>query len=150
MHRPQFAFSTPPECLDEAFSYYFDGFLTTALSLPAAQTVRGIPLRMQTDQPFLWRGVRIKAATGVVASLRFVDAFGNRLSDTIQSLDLTFSPSQLTNIGALAIAWEPELVCPPGAVILVDANNTGTAGQLQITLLGDKRYPRETILPRCA
>jgi hypothetical protein len=125
IYRPQFPYPTPEGFQDEEFEYYYDSSNTPALNtanLSVGQIVANIPLPLQQDAPFFWRGLILdnpKAAFGV----RFRDAAGNYLSDDFVNVGL-YSPippgSQHPPVGNAPIAIEPEIPCPLGGVLYVD------------------------------
>lgn len=121
-YRPQFLYSTPEKFKDEDFIHYFDQHNTTqlnnALSLAAGGTIIGIPLQLETDAPFFWRGLKIDGPANYAVRLR--DPYGNYLTDDYVPLPLGFSPDAPTVAGSPVIPMEPEVPCPAGSVILVD------------------------------
>jgi hypothetical protein len=159
MYRPQFAFPTPDDCRDEEFSYTFDKTNTPQLEVPAGVITNGIPLKMQTDAPFFWRATRANPASALSAFIRWRDAYGNDLGSGFDRFTnkpayidvfLISAPSFISGIGSLSVVEESELYCPAGAVLLIDIDNTaGSAGNLELTLLGVKRFPRDPSLGRC-
>jgi hypothetical protein len=129
VQRPQFAYHTPDECQDESFVYYFDGHTVSALTkittLAVGGEIRGIPLPTQTDGTFCWRAVRVaNVPANFQLGIQFIDPFGNELSDTYIPVDLSEHPSALPEFFFL-VPNEPEIVCPPGSVILVNLKRLG-------------------------
>lgn len=151
MYRPQFAYPTPPDCRDEAFSYYFDDSNTPALLIGNGATINGIVLQTQNDAPFFWHAIKFNnPSSNLQPFIRLRDAFGNYLMNDYIDANLIAFPSFIKQIGALPITREPELYCPAGSVILLDVQNTqGAAGNLEVTMLGVKRYPKNPSFGRC-
>jgi hypothetical protein len=99
IYRPQFAYATPPGCRDIDYVYYFDGSNTPLLNQNVSGlTIPNIPLVLEQDAPFYWRGIKVNALRetngGVPDSyeipdlkVRFEDHLNNKLSLTI-----TFRP----------------------------------------------------------
>lgn len=129
MRQVQFPFPDPPEGYAwEEFEYSFDSTNTPALAtqLATGQSLLNIPLALQSDAPFLWRGIQVYFPQQFLG-LRFRDAFGRFLSDdfvpssaysSFQSLN-----GSLPGIGIVLV--EPGLECPKGSVILLDLANIG-------------------------
>lgn len=160
MYRPQFPYVTESGCRYEDFVYYFDGsnvpMLNTSIS---GKRIENIPLPLEQDAPFLWRGVKV-GATRVLSSgvpsaylspnfnVRLRDCYDNDLSDDyvpatqygFAENPLTFSSSLLTGPPAVL---EPEIYCPPGGVIIAFLNCPTALGELSyfasFALFGVKR-----------
>ncbi len=98
VYRPQFAYKTPDGCRDEEFTYFFDGSNTPLLYTDiSGKTINNIPLVMERDAPFYWRGIKVAAQSsasgpngsvgGITGydipnvSLQFQDCYQNNLSD---------------------------------------------------------------------
>jgi hypothetical protein len=152
-YRAQFPYPTPDACQDEPFSYVFNilnqPLLETAIA--AASETRGIPLRTESDAPFLWMATRFENGLGLKVRLQGPDE--RFLDDDYIFTYLYTAP--LNNIaghgGGQAIAEEPFIWVPAGAVLLVNFKND-TAGNLtpgQITLIGAKRRPVNPIMETC-
>lgn len=145
-YRPQFVFAVPAGFRDEQFHYAFSALNTPSLSgtLAAGQEVADIPLLLQSDTEFRWRGVKI-ASTPAGSSLkaRFRDCFGNFLSDEYVPINCYAVGSGLGGyIGTVPVPLEEELVCPPGGVVWLGLQNpTAIPVSLAITvsLFGVKR-----------
>jgi hypothetical protein len=60
-YRPQFAYPTSRGCRDEDFVYYFDGSNVPLLAngLAAGVEIDYIPLPLDQDAPFYWRGWKV-------------------------------------------------------------------------------------------
>jgi hypothetical protein len=150
--RPQFVFPVPPDCRDEQFHYFFDSLTTPALSgtIPTLGTVDSIPLLLQPDTEFHWRGIKISGDDGSSLAVMFQDPYGHFLSDTYVPANAYAVPSGIGNlIGSQTVPQESAIICPPGGVIWIYLQNP-TAGtytiDIEVTLLGVKRI-RDT---RCA
>lgn len=122
MYRPQFTYPTPSEFDDKDFVAYFDQTNTTqlnaALSLAAGATIIGIPLVLQSDAPFFWRGIKINGPSNF--GVRFRDPYGNYMSSDYLPLPLDYEPQEPAVIGSNPVVLEPQVRCPAGSVILVD------------------------------
>lgn len=115
---------------DEPFDYYFE------LPNTALGQLRSVPLTMDGDADFFWRGIGgYDAGDGGLQYLRFMDAFGNYLdNDFIQ---------QENALGAAPYARPilPEVCCPAYSVISVDQiEYAGEDAQANIVLRGVKRF----------
>lgn len=148
MYRPQFPYPCPSGYEDGDFDHYFDYRNTPLLnntSLAAATAILNIGLNLQSDQPFLWRGIYVKGinASDPVVSAQFKDPYGNYLSDQFVPLDLSVAPDG-TALYFLNIALEPGIACPAGSVVWLNLYNqtTGAADitKVRVTLSGVKRY----------
>jgi hypothetical protein len=166
IYRPQFAYPTPPGCRDIDYVYFFDGsntpllnqdFSGRDLSVPAS----GVPLTLEQDVPFFWRGVKVGALRVTVSgapslyeypdmTVRFKDPYENFLStDPLPAVNYgfpsnpwAFNDSKLT--GA-PVPLEGEIYCPPGSVVwfyLSVHNFQSLNGRYfpQVALYGVKRY----------
>lgn len=156
MYRPQFPYPLKDHFEDGDFDQYFDYRNTPQLnntSLAASTYIWNIPLTLQTDQPFMWRGVQVKGINGAdpVVSFQFQDPFRNYLSDQFVPLDLVVAPNA-TGLYFLNILVEPEIRCPNGAVVWMHLYNQTTSSQditkVRVTLSGVKRYVKKAV--RCA
>jgi len=148
MYRPHFPYLTPPGFEDGDFDQYFDYRNTPLLnntSLAAATAILNIGLNLQSDQPFLLRGIQVKGINGAdpVVSAQFKDPFGNYLSDQFVPLDLSVSPDTQA-LYFLNVIIEPGLACPAGSVVWLNLYNqtTGSADitKVRVNLSGVKRY----------
>ena len=123
-YRPQFVYPPPPEgWRDEDFEYSFD-----LSNLPAFQLVLGlgaqindIVLQLDRDAEFRWRAIQV-SNPGSQLGLRFQTPDGTFLQNDYAPME-NFSgfPGASGGIpGGEPVALEPEVVCPPGSVILLD------------------------------
>lgn len=136
--RPQFAYPTPDGCTDEDFIYVFDGSNTPLLNQDISnKTLTNIPLILDRDWPFYWRGWKVGAIRETTSnlpnqyeipnlSLQLQDCYLNNLSDGPVAAVLSGfpqNPLQLFNkhsvLSGPPVSLEPELYCPPGGYILV-------------------------------
>lgn len=120
---------------DEPYDMYFE------LDATASQVRGGVPLSMDTDADFFWRGISgySNEEDGIgLLKLKFKDAFGNQLSsdDVLQANEVGVAPN--------ARPMFPECVCPAYSTLTVDATEyTGHATTLRFVLRGVKRYRDE-------
>ena len=149
IYRPQFAYPPVPDCLPEQFSYTFDSTNVTQLgiAIPSGSQVLSIPLPLQPDAPFSWRGFKFDQS---LLSMRIQDPWGNYLENDFTLVDLYTAAQGNNAVGALPAVWEPSIECPAGAVIRISLqnNSSGPVTPGKITLLGIKR--RDPSLARCA
>ena len=139
---PQFAYPAAPRGLrEDQFSYSFDATNTPGLvaSIPANGITREIPLQLQTDAIFMLRAISIAAAN---LSIQIRDTFGRVLNDDYTPISVAYQPSGIAIAGGLFIPMEPEVLCTPGGIFLLDfQNNTGgSIAPPKITMYGTKRY----------
>lgn len=122
-YRPQFAYPpTPDGWIDEEFEYYFDPVNTPGLNVSVTgQIALKIPLQLQKDAEFIWRGVQISGNTGPL-QVRLYDAFDHELAATLVEVDREYSATLNGGppIGRLPIPMEPEIRCPPGGFLQID------------------------------
>jgi len=152
MYRPQFAYSTLPGCKDEDFVYFFDGsntpFLNQSLS---GLSIANIPLILDQDAPFYWRGIKIDMrTTGAVppnVNVKLRDCYQNDLSDgLVPATQYGFPQNPVTfngqNYTGAPVPLEPEIYCPRGGVILLflSAPALANPSYLSVTLFGVKRF----------
>lgn len=152
MYRPQFAYSTPPGCRDEDFVYYFDGSNIPLLNQSiSGLTIPNIPLPLDQDAPFYWRGIKVDIrTTGTVApnvQVKFQDCYQNDLSDgLVPATQYGFAQNPITFQGANytgpPVPFEPEIYCPRGGYILLFLRAPALANPtfLFATLFGVKRF----------
>lgn len=150
MYRPQFPYAPAPSGYrDDDFDYYFD-FTTVALlnntGLATGAIIQNIQLPLQSDAPFLWKGVQVKGVNGAdpIVAVQFKDAHSNYLSDDFVPLDLYVSPNGTSpQAGFLGIVWEPPILCPAGSTIWLNLKNQTSGTQditkVRLTLNGAKR-----------
>lgn len=119
---PQFVYPTPDGFQDQDFVHYYDqlseALLSSALSLSVGSEIVGIPLTLQNDAPFLWRGVKVNGPTNF--GIRFRDQAGNYLSEDYVPLPLGYAPDLQAILGVPPVVLEPEIPCHPGGVVWVD------------------------------
>ena len=152
-YRPQFAYRTPPGCRDLDFTYVFDGSNVPVLAtnLAGASSFE-IPLPLERDAPFLWRGLKVNATltAGLVygfpnVSVQFTDPYLNPLSDGLVPATLYGFPSNpMQFLGQLLtgppVPLEDEIFCPAGSVVLVTVSAGAAQAFLSFSLHGVKRY----------
>jgi len=148
--RQQFPFPTPPDCVDEDFVYVFNSNNVAILgtSIAAAAEVRDIPLQLEPDAPFLWRGLSVESSNLMI---RFKDPAGNFLSNGYAPINLYACPAGISAEQGQPVALEADagggqgaIFCPAGSIIQVFFyNNTvGSLTPTPIQLVGVKRFPR--------
>jgi len=152
MYRPQFAYSTLPGCKDEDFVYFFDGSNTPFLNQSvSALSIPYIPLILDQDAPFYWRGIKIDMrTTGAVppnVNVKLRDCYQNDLSDgLVPATQYGFPQNPVTfngqNYTGAPVPLEPEIYCPRGGVILFffEAPTLANPSYLSVTLFGVKRF----------
>lgn len=152
MYRPQFAYSTLPGCKDEDFVYFFDGSNTPFLNQSvSALSIPYIPLILDQDAPFYWRGIKIDMrTTGAVhpnVNVKLRDCYQNDLSDgLVPATQYGFPQNPVTfngqNYTGAPVPLEPEIYCPRGGVILFffEAPTLANSSYLSVTLFGVKRF----------
>jgi len=152
MYRPQFAYSTLPGCKDEDFVYFFDGSNTPFLNQSvSALSIPYIPLILDQDAPFYWRGIKIDMrTTGAVppnVNVKLRDCYQNDLSDgLVPATQYGFPQNPVTfngqNYTGAPVPLEPEIYCPRGGVILffLEAPTLANPSYLSVTLFGVKRF----------
>jgi len=165
MYRPQFAYQTPDGCRDEDFIYFFDGSNTPALANDISNTSPfQIPLQLQQDAPFFWRGVKVNAIRETTngnpaqyeapnITVQFQDCYQNNLSDDlVPATQYGFSivPVALNSgfiLGA-PVPLEGDIYCPPGGTVYVSIT-APPLGSLPVNkyfvslaLYGVKRFKR--------
>ena len=156
MYRPQFAYQTPPKCRDEEFVYYFDGSNTPmlAIDLSTVTLIEHIPLVLEQDAPFYWRGVKaeIRAAGGGPGqpdmAIRFRDCYQNDLMDNYVPATqwgfpmnpVSFNNGDYTGVPTLL---ESEIYCPRGGVLeffVLPGASLARQTYAFVTLFGVKRF----------
>jgi hypothetical protein len=154
IYRAQFAYPTPPGCRDEDFVYFFDGSFIPMLNQDVTGlTLSNIPLPLQQDAPFYWRGLKVelRSAGGGPAIpdfyVKFQDCYLNDLSDGLVSAvtygfaqnPVTFNNADYT--GA-PVPLEPEIYCPAGGLIqfFLKGPASGSPVYPMVTLFGVKRF----------
>lgn len=117
-YRPQYAYPPPPPgWKDEEFEYIFDVADTPALAiLPSYR----IPLQLQQDAEYRFRAFQISGNTGKLL-VRFWSPDGFILSQVQIENDLAYSAAVGPSpVGKLPVPLPDEIVCPPGAALLID------------------------------
>jgi hypothetical protein len=153
IYRPQFAYATPGGCRDEDFIYAFDGSNTPLLNQDVSgQTIGNIPLILQQDAPFYWRGIKVglRQPTEYVlpnVNVQFQDCYQNNLSDDlVPATQYGFSQNPLAFSSAVLTGppyvLDSEIYCPPGGYILLflQAPVLSAVSLLQVSLYGVKRF----------
>lgn len=160
MYRPQFAYSTPPGCRDEEFTYFFDGSNTPLLNQDfTGITVENIPLVLEQDAPFYWRGWKFAVRAGAAGcppvfsgaydtpdmDIRLRDVYENDLQDTwVPATQYGFAMNPISFNGQLLtgppFALGAEIYCPPGGVILLFLRGQSNGFYPEIALYGVKRF----------
>lgn len=150
MYRPQFPYATPPGCRDEDVVYTFDGSNVPlfAAGLVAGQVIPEIPLPLQQDAPFYWRGWKFEARkvgggpSAPDINIRLRDVYDNYLSDDfVPAVEYGFVQDEAFPISTPPVILEPEIYCPRGGVLYVflqGGNFLGTFDPI-LTLFGVKR-----------
>jgi len=164
LYRPQFAYQTPDGCREEDFIYVFDGTNTPALNQNLNNVnfapPNAIPLNLDQDVPFLWRGIKIgpmrETTSGTPVayllpniSVQFRDPYNNDLSiGLVPATHYGFPQNPVTyNSGLYGGNPVPidEIYCPPGGVVQLFLS-AGALGSLplqfflSVSLHGVKRY----------
>ena len=129
IYRPQFPYLTPEGFQDEEFHYYFDSNDQPALSvgsLAVGQSLSGIPLVLQTDAPFLWRGLIIDNPSAAFA-VRFRAPDGTYLSDDFVPIGFysPIPPADHPPVGNSPTVLDFEIPCEKGSVVYLDIKRTG-------------------------
>jgi hypothetical protein len=153
-HRPHFAYQTPAGYVDERAEFPFDyrnAPSFNSASVPYLQYMESIPLRLDADAEFRWRGISWEYPdpgffyVGQIA-IRLRDAYGNYLSsDFIPILNYAQAyhimqpwndtgglnnpapPSPPTFVspfvGGMAVPFADEIICPASSVLWLDIQN---------------------------
>lgn len=166
-YRPHFAYRTPDGFTDERAQYPFDYRQAPgATALAFGKIQLNIPLRLDSDSRFMWRGISWEYPDTVFflcgqIAIRIRDCFGNYLSsDFVPILNYAqgsyvlqpwsgVSPPDgpfLTApfAGGMSVAFPDEIECPPSGVIQFDilgisSLNAGNVGRFMVR--GVKRRP---------
>jgi hypothetical protein len=159
IYRPQFPYATPPGCRDVDFVYFFDGSNTPLLNQDiSGLTIPYIPLVLDQDTPFFWRGWKVNAnrftnggAPGNYQlpnfGVRWEDPYNNFLSDDYVPATMYGFPSNPWQVNNALLTGPPvpisEIYCPPGAVVtlyLKAGTLSPTSQFASVSLHGVKRY----------
>ena len=148
IYRPQFAYPTPDGFRDQETEQFFDsqafGLLNPQVGDPPI--IYDIPLTLDPDADFRWRGEKFDHATLSNFGVRFRDCHLNYLSDDFIPVWLVFiGPSLSARGGGQGITHEPEILCPATGVVMMDIKSFDTVpwttgGPGNVTLCGVKRY----------
>lgn len=114
---------------DEPFDYYFE--------LPVAASARrqGTPMKMDGDADFFWRGVGGYSADEGRQYLRWIDPFGNYLSNAY------VAEENELGVAPYARPMLPEVCCPAYSVLSADqVAMAAAAAQANVVLRGVKRF----------
>lgn len=154
---PQYTAPTPEGFRDVDFDHFYDALPSSgpyylpqlALTVGDPNPVLNIPLRIDPDAPFIWRGIKIGIHN---IGIRLRDPWGNFLCPDNQFVPMfLFSAAavrQGTGESGPGCVIEPETECPPQSVIYVDlfsfeAVPWTLGGPNQILLTGVKRYRQD-------
>jgi hypothetical protein len=143
IYRPQFSYPSIPDCREEQFHYAYDSTNASGLgtSIAAGAFLLNVPLSLQPDAAFLWRGFKV-ADSGL--AIRFKDPYGNYLSPCPIPIALYADTPLDTNsdAGGFCIPWPQGIYCPPGGAVNVDFYNptSGALTPTAIALYGLKRF----------
>jgi len=145
LYRPQFPYASVPECTEEQFHYTFDSNNTSAMgnSIPAGGLLLNVPLPLEPDAAFLWRGFKIRDTD---LAVRLKDPYGNYLSMAFIPVAL-YGDTPIDSTGSeggFCVPWGQGIYCPLGGNVFVDFYNP-TDGALiptAIALYGLKRFIR--------
>lgn len=156
MYRPQFPYPPPPGgCHDEPYEYFYDSSTMQVVPIAALAYAFSILFALDKDAEFRWRGFKIGIENvSIPLEVQWKDANGNVLSDVVSNTvgDLATINTALyavgsgftPNFGGIAVPWDEEIVCPPGAVIESNWFNANAAASVSVptsvSLLGVKRY----------
>lgn len=126
-YRPQFAYEQAPEgWQDEEFEYWFDfsHLPVFQIGLLPGQEILDIVLPLERDAEFRWRAIQV-SNPGSVLGLRFHAPDGSELADGFALMeDFSGFPGAVGGVpGGTPVPIEPEVVCPIGAVLLLDVRN---------------------------
>ncbi len=123
-------YSIPPAGWhDEPFDYYFE------LAAASLQVQNGVPLQMDSDADFYWRGVTGFSSGNGLQQLIWRDAWDNQLSSDFvtQGNELGVAPN--------CRPLNPEVCCPAYSTLAVSATEYATATTtLKFALRGVKRF----------
>ena len=123
LYRPHFAYPNPPDGWEEEdFVYYFDSTNTPALAnLTNNNPVLRIPLQLQSDAPFMLRGIQVSGNLGNLY-VRLWDTNDNPLSQVLQEVDRMYGGSEqgAPPIGKLPVVLDPQIPCPAGSFLQID------------------------------
>jgi hypothetical protein len=126
-YRPQFAYPPAPEGFkDEDFIYCFDAFNVPGFGIVLApgQDFQNIPLQLQRDAEFRWRGVQVSNPASLLG-IQLTTPDGTALSDDYvpAEVDSGLPGGVSGQPGGVPVPLEPEIVCAAGSVILMSVKN---------------------------
>ncbi len=156
MHRPHFAYPAPPPgCHDEPYEYFYDSSVMQVQSVPALGYLYSLLFALDKDAEFRWRGFKVGIQdVSVPLEVQWKNAAGDVLSDvisntagdqaTVNTVLYAVGSGYTPDFGGVAVPWDEEIVCPPGAVLESNWFNANAAAAINlpssVTLLGVKRY----------
>jgi len=145
MYRPQYIYPAPPPGFeDEQFSYIFDSTNTPTLvsAIATTQQIHSIPLPLESDSPFICRGIHIRLGTGH-SNLYFElkTPHGDYMQTTFVPIARYAGGSGAAIVGFTPAPVECEVECPAGSnwTLYLYNPTTGNVTPPSITLLGVKR-----------
>jgi len=125
------------------------------VSVAALAYYYSILFALDKDAEFRWRGVKVGLQdVSVPLEVQWKNAAGDVMSDVVSNTvgdQATINTSLYAvgsgftpNFGGFAVAWDEEIVCPPGAVLESNWFNANAAAAVilpsSVTLLGVKRF----------
>jgi hypothetical protein len=125
-YRAQYPHPEPAGCRVESFEYFFDQIAVpefqSLFSLSVGQELRGIPLVMLPDAPFMWHAskVRVSLPAGYVLGMRFRTPEEQYMESDYIPLNLYCEAAPATQTSNFPTTLEPAVYCRAGAVVLVD------------------------------
>ena len=123
-YRPQFAFATPPGNEDQDFDHYYDSGNTPGLNIPPGNMpIMSIPLNIDPDADFMWRGIKIPMGGGLKPLfVRFRDPNTGRYlqDDFIPAWNFAVNPASNGLNGGQSCIQEAEIKCPRAGVVMLD------------------------------
>jgi len=152
LYRPQFAYPTPDGFTDQDCDQYFDGNNAPALGQTGGPgLVQNIPLQLDKDADFLWRGIKI-SRPGSYADVPNLGIQLRMADDRYLTAGFVpvwlwgWQPSQNDNLtGGPGCILEPKIYCRKGSTILLDYRNLtsgGTSIEFTVVLTGVKRWSK--------
>ena len=123
-YRPQFAYLTPPGAEDQDFDHYYDSGNTPGLNIPPGNMpISSIPLNIDPDADFLWRGLKIPMGGGLLPLfVRFRDPNTGRYlqDDFVPAWNFAVNPASNGLNGGQSCVQESEIRCPRAGTVLLD------------------------------
>jgi len=150
LYRPQFAYPTPEGFTDQDCDQYFDGYNAPALGQTGGPDwYYNIPLQIDKDADFLWRGIKIPNQPVDILNLgiQLRDPSGRYLTAGFVPVWLWGLQVSLNDglTGGPGCILEPGIFCLKGSVILLDYQNLTTGGgavDFAVVLIGVKRWQK--------